>query len=112
MTQYISYLRVSTRHQGHDGNGMNAQRDAVARFVAGQKGLLLREYSEVESGGRCDRPELNAALDECRRTRSTLDRILGTGPAAILRSGRNPRRMDAPERLGLRLRRPPPPETA
>lgn len=51
---------------------MNAQRDAVARFVAGQKGLLLREYSEVESGGRCDRPELNAALDECRRTRSTL----------------------------------------
>lgn len=72
MTQYISYLRVSTRHQGHDGNGMNAQRDAVARFVAGQEGLLLREYSEVESGGRCDRPELNAALDECRRTRSTL----------------------------------------
>jgi len=59
---------------------MNAQRDPVARFVAGQKGLLLREFSEVESGGRCDRPELNAALDECRRSRATrvvakLDRL-------------------------------------
>ena len=51
---------------------MNAQRDAVARFVQNQRGCLLVEFSEVESGGRTDRPQLNAALDECRRTRSTL----------------------------------------
>ena len=72
VTQYIAYFRVSTRHQGHDGNGMNAQRDAVTRFVASQKGQLLHEFSEVESGGLNDRPQLNAALDECRRSKATL----------------------------------------
>lgn len=72
VTQYIAYFRVSTRHQGHDGNGMNAQRDAVTRFVSSQKGQLLHEFSEVESGGLNDRPQLNAALDECRRSKATL----------------------------------------
>jgi hypothetical protein len=69
---YVSYYRVSTRHQGHDGNGMHAQRDAVTRWVASQKGTVLEEFSEVESGGRCDRPQLNAALEHCRRTKATL----------------------------------------
>ena len=51
---------------------MNAQRDAVTRFVASQKGQLLHEFSEVESGGLNDRPQLNAALDECKRSKATL----------------------------------------
>ena len=72
MKRFVAYLRVSTRHQGIDGNGMNAQRDAVTRFVTNQQGEFLREYSEVESGGRCDRPELAAALEECRRSKATL----------------------------------------
>ena len=72
VTHYIAYFRVSTRHQGHDGNGMNAQRDAVARFVLSQKGQVLHEFSEVESGGLNDRPQLNAALDECKRSKATL----------------------------------------
>ena len=72
VTQYIAYFRVSTRHQGHDGNGMNAQRDAVARFVLSQKGHVLQEFSEVESGGLNDRPQLNAALEECKRSKATL----------------------------------------
>jgi len=69
---YVSYFRVSTRQQGHDGNGMNAQRDAVARWVTSQKGTVFHEFAEVESGGRCDRPQLNAALEVCRRTKATL----------------------------------------
>ena len=72
VTHYIAYFRVSTRHQGHDGNGMNAQRDAVARFVLSQKGQVLHDFSEVESGGLNDRPQLNAALDECKRSKATL----------------------------------------
>ena len=72
VTHYIAYFRVSTRHQGHDGNGMNAQRDAVARFVLSQKGQVLHEFSEVESGGLNDRPQLNAALEECKRSKATL----------------------------------------
>ena len=72
MTQFIAYFRVSTRHQGIDGNGMNAQRDSVHRFIENQRGHLLAEFSEVESGGRCDRPELAAALEQCRIHKATL----------------------------------------
>ena len=50
MTQYIGYLQVSTRHQGHDRNGMHLQRDVVARVVAEQKGLLLRRFVGTTPG--------------------------------------------------------------
>lgn len=51
---------------------MEAQREAVSRFLVG-RGQLLAEYTEVESGRRhTNRPQLLAALDECRKRRATL----------------------------------------
>jgi DNA invertase Pin-like site-specific DNA recombinase len=72
--RYIGYYRVSTKMQGIDGNGMAAQRDTVRRFVEGQKGVLEKEFSEVESGRKTDeeRPQLAAALDYCKRNKATL----------------------------------------
>jgi len=68
---YIAYFRVSTAKQGHDGLGMSAQRQAVETYTAG--GVLLAEYSEVETGtSKRERPQLNAALDHCRRSGATL----------------------------------------
>jgi DNA invertase Pin-like site-specific DNA recombinase len=61
---------VSTKRQGVSGLGLDAQRDAVRRFVAG--GDLVAEYEEVESGKRDDRPALDAALRECRLRGATL----------------------------------------
>ena len=60
--------------QGIDGNGMAAQRETVRRFVEGQKGVLEKEFSEVESGRKTDeeRPQLAAALDYCKRNKATL----------------------------------------
>lgn len=70
MAKYITYLRVSTARQGRSGLGLEAQRAAVAAHAAGAH--ILREYVEVESGKRSDRPQLLAALKDCKRTGATL----------------------------------------
>jgi DNA invertase Pin-like site-specific DNA recombinase len=65
-------LRVSTDRQGENGYGIDAQRNAVADYLNGGKWELLREYVEVESGKRNDRPELAKALAECRKRKARL----------------------------------------
>ncbi len=69
--RYVSYLRVSTQKQGKSGLGIEAQRSAVAQYL-GNSGVLLAEFSEVESGKKSDRPELAKALEWCKLTHSTL----------------------------------------
>ncbi len=66
MPGYVAYYRVSTDKQGIKGLGMDAQREAVERFIAG-RGLLVAEYTEVESGRKTNRPQMLAAFDDCRR---------------------------------------------
>ena len=63
---FVSYLRVSTREQGRSGLGLEAQRAAVADFLNGGNWTLAREFVEVESGRKADRPELAKALALCR----------------------------------------------
>lgn len=60
--KFVSYLRVSTDKQGRSGLGIEAQRDAVARYLNGGQWSLVNEYVETESGRRSDRPKLGAAL--------------------------------------------------
>jgi DNA invertase Pin-like site-specific DNA recombinase len=69
--RYVSYLRVSTQQQGSTGLGIEAQRTAVAGYVAG-KGELVAEFVEVESGRRTDRAKLREALAACRVWGATL----------------------------------------
>lgn len=68
----VSYLRVSTAKQGASGLGLEAQRAAVAEFVAAGGHKLLTEFVEVESGAKAARPQLAAALTSCRLHRATL----------------------------------------
>ena len=72
VTKFIAYYRVSTNKQGHAGLGMQAQRDSVANYLATTKGELLEEYTEVQSGKKNDRPELEKALRKCKLTGCTL----------------------------------------
>ncbi len=68
--KFVSYLRVSTDRQGRSGLGLEAQRTAVAGYVAGR--AIVAELVEVESGKRSDRPRLAEALALCRAHRATL----------------------------------------
>jgi DNA invertase Pin-like site-specific DNA recombinase len=70
--KFISYLRVSTARQGASGLGLEAQREAVSRYLNGGKWQLVHEVVEVESGKRNDRPAIAEALRLCRLHKGTL----------------------------------------
>jgi len=64
--KWVSYLRVSTDRQGRSGLGLEAQRKAVDDFLNGGNWKLVKEFVEVESGKRTDRPVLADAIKACR----------------------------------------------
>ena len=74
MRQVVSYIRVSTDKQGKSGLGIEAQREAVARFAAAEGLEVVAEYVEVETGKGSDalerRPQLAAALAAARKLKS------------------------------------------
>jgi DNA invertase Pin-like site-specific DNA recombinase len=70
--RFISYLRVSTARQGASGLGLEAQREAVSRYLNGGHWQLVQEIVEVESGKRNDRPAIAEALRLCRLHKATL----------------------------------------
>ncbi len=73
MRQIISYLRVSTGKQGKSGLGIEAQREAIARFAAAEGCEVVAEFVEVETGKESDalerRPQLAAALAKARKAK-------------------------------------------
>jgi DNA invertase Pin-like site-specific DNA recombinase len=80
----FGYVRVSTSQQGRSGLGIEAQREALARFAAAEGFELAKVFVEVETGKGADaldrRPQLAAALSEARRQRcpvavAKLDRL-------------------------------------
>jgi DNA invertase Pin-like site-specific DNA recombinase len=84
VTQLVSYLRVSSAQQGRSGLGLEAQREALARFATAEGLEIGREFLEVETGKGADalerRPQLKAALAEARKRKcavvvAKLDRL-------------------------------------
>src|SRR4030081_1732586 len=84
MKPIVAYLRVSTAQQGKSGLGIEAQREAIARFVETQGFNLVGEFTEVETGKGADaldrRPQLAAALAQARKAKcpvivAKLDRL-------------------------------------
>lgn len=69
MTNYIAYYRVSTKRQNL---GIDAQRTMIENYIKSNGGVVLGEYQEKESGKDDNRPQLSAALAECKRTGATL----------------------------------------
>lgn len=65
-TPYVAYYRVSTQKQGESGLGLEAQQASVRQFLASRGGTLVAEFTEVESGRKNKRPQLDAALARVR----------------------------------------------
>ncbi|WP_332328386.1 recombinase family protein [Burkholderia contaminans] len=69
--KFVAYYRVSTQKQGASGLGLDAQREAVARYLNGGDWELVGEFTETETGKGANalamRPQLRAALDLCRK---------------------------------------------
>lgn len=84
MKAIVAYIRVSTSKQGRSGLGIEAQREALARFASGEGFKVVDEFVEVETGKGSDaferRPQLSAALGKARTLRcpiavAKLDRL-------------------------------------
>ena len=69
--RFVAYYRVSKVSKKLVSLGIEAQRDAVAHHASAEG--LVAEFVEMESGKRADnRPQLQAALAECRKSRCVL----------------------------------------
>jgi DNA invertase Pin-like site-specific DNA recombinase len=70
--RFVAYYRVSTQRQGRSGLGLEAQEQSVHAYLNGGRWSLLDSFTEIESGKRTDRPELERALAACRIHNATL----------------------------------------
>jgi DNA invertase Pin-like site-specific DNA recombinase len=61
-----------TSRQGQSGLGLDAQREAVESYLNGGRWSLVAEFTEIESGKRNDRPELEKALAACKKLKARL----------------------------------------
>ena len=77
--KFIAYYRVSTDRQGKSGLGLEAQRKAVEDYLNGGRWTLVDHFTEVESGKRNDRPELEKALAACKKHRPSSSSPSSTG---------------------------------
>ena len=70
--KFVAYFRVSTDKQGKSGLGLEAQRKAVLDYLNGGTWSLVGEFTEIESGRRNERPQLEKALAACKRHKAKL----------------------------------------
>ncbi len=68
--QFVAYFRVSTDCQGRSGLGLEAQQAAVRGYLGTV--TPIAEFTEIETGKRNDRPELEQALALCRKRKAKL----------------------------------------
>lgn len=70
--EYITYYRVSTTSQGNSGLGLAAQKKSVNRYLSQKKGITLMEFTEIESGKKNNRIQLELAIKAAQEHDATL----------------------------------------
>ena len=68
----VAYYRVSTSEQGRSGLGLEAQKATVEDYIRRNGATLVAEFTEIESGARNDRPQLQEALKRATLSLATL----------------------------------------
>lgn len=73
MKKFVSYYRVSRKEQGISGLGLSAQRTAVEKYVASQQGIILHEFTEIETGtNKRERIEIHKAIQQAKNESAVL----------------------------------------
>lgn len=72
MDKYVIYLRVSTQRQEKSGLGLESQKDSCMNYINSQKGILVNEFIDIESGGEKTRTGILQAIDYCKINNCTL----------------------------------------
>ena len=70
---YVAYYRVSTKQQGKSGLGLEAQKTIINQYISSNKdSKIIAEYTEIESGCKKNRKQLNLALEQCKAEKAIL----------------------------------------
>lgn len=73
MKKFVAYYRVSRKEQGISGLGLSAQKSSVEKYVASQDGIILNDYTEIETGtNKRERIEIHNAIELAKNERAIL----------------------------------------
>lgn len=68
MKKFVSYYRVSRKEQGLSGLGLSAQKTSVINFVKNQEGIIIQEFTEIETGtNKRERVEIHKAIQQAKK---------------------------------------------
>lgn len=70
--KFVAYYRVSTKEQGISGLGLDSQKKSIHDYVKSIKGVVLSEYTDVETGKNNNRENLWLAVSEAKANGATL----------------------------------------
>jgi DNA invertase Pin-like site-specific DNA recombinase len=70
--RFVAYYCVSTDRNGNSAVQLQAHRKSVLDYLGGGQRELVAEFTEIESGKRRSRPELQKAIAACKRQESKL----------------------------------------
>lgn len=69
---FVAYYRVSTDRQGKRDLDWRRSRKAVADYLNGGSWTVAAEFTEIETGKKNNRPQLERALAACRKNKAKL----------------------------------------
>jgi DNA invertase Pin-like site-specific DNA recombinase len=76
MKPVFGYIRVSTPRQGRSGLGLEAQQEAIARFIDAEGYRLIQTFEEVKTAKDADpldrRPQLLAAIKAAKKIKAPI----------------------------------------
>lgn len=73
MKKYVGYFRVSTAEQGKSGLGLESQKSMVENYIGNNDGVLLNQFTEVETGtSKRRRTEIYEAIEFAKQNDAIL----------------------------------------
>ncbi|MFB3389845.1 recombinase family protein [Flavobacterium sp. LAR06] len=73
MKKFVAYYRVSRKEQGISGLGLSAQKSSVEKYVDGQDGIILKDFTEIETGtNKRERVEIHKAIQQAKNEGAVL----------------------------------------